>query len=127
MQLGRVVYEHSAWRVEEFGVRSLLDKYVFRGEGNKVVEPTKRKLAAIRDNDCGLLIETEKVLLKSDYDTIWEGLHTFYNSAGDSITVYTSPYADFARQPIPSDSITLIGILTKGRYDGSAEQYAIKF
>lgn len=43
----------------------------------------------------------------------YEGLQTMVDPLGQTLKLYTSPYADFAGEPLPEESFSITGILTK--------------
>ena len=56
---------------------------------------------------------------------VWEGYSIFTDKNGYKIAIYTSEYADYAQNPIPTGAVSITGILQYGKVDGE-ELYIIK-
>lgn len=140
LQLGLKVNPYSAYRVESFKSWTALNEFTFRGEGSQEVMPVVRSIRELNDADCGKIIRIENLSFV-DSDTaeaaMWAYPATelppkkteyrkFCDPYGNEITVVTSIYADFAAEKIPAGDVALTGMLMRGRFEGSAEIYALK-
>ena len=56
---------------------------------------------------------------------IWSGYCTLADEKGHRVAVYCSPYADFAQQEVPTERVSITGILQYGVVDGE-EMYVLK-
>ncbi len=148
MQLGRRVNQYSDYRVEDFGSRAVLGRYVFAGTEFSHTEPLEMRLGELDRAHCGKLVRLGRLIYEpaeedgyaggtGDTGRTWAfqggggknpatGYRQFRDNAGDSLLVVTSGYANFASHPIPSDSSTLTGILIYGKFNGSRERFGLK-
>ncbi len=144
VQLGSKVNPYSDYRVEGFGTRAILGRYVFTGIEFSPAEPLEMEIKELDRAHCGKLVRLGKLLAWPASDNTegrggatWAfagsggeapatGYRQFRDYAGDSLTVVTSGYANFAARPLPADSVTITGILIYGKFDGTAERFGIK-
>ena len=58
-------------------------------------------------------------------DGNWKGYNVFADESGNLITVFTSDYANYANDTVPSENVSITGILQYGEFD-SKESFMIK-
>lgn len=139
LQLGRKINHYSDWRVEEFGARPLLERYVGRDTVFCDVIPRTAGIGELDPKEAGRLVRVGPVeLLDSDAPGItWAGAgsagqspstgaHRFCDADGNTIDVITSGYASFARAPVPRGKVWLTGVLLYGKFDGGSERFGIR-
>ncbi len=136
LQLGAGVNGWSAYRVEEFGTRILLDGYLERDTLFRQVAPLELGIGELRERHCGRLVriadlwcsgtpaawaDTGSVTVVPATGTVW-----FRDGAGDSVAVVTSGYASFAGDAVPAGRVALTGVLMYGKFGGTREGFALK-
>lgn len=122
--------------------RYIADHYVVRGDVNRPMSGRKIPLSQINDNLMGRLVTIDNLKLdlspSLSVDTTWAisqqlsstGIPKsvslkFRSISNDSIYLVTSGYASFAAQKVPSRSLSVTGILSKGNI-GSRSFYQLK-
>lgn len=114
LQIGPPASSSAAEAVDYFQAQSLLDRYLIRGE---LEEPhltgTLRTPDELNTSLCGTLILITGLRHEptDEEEGCWEGYHRFVDNEGNVLRSYVSPYARFARQPIPAGEVVLRGIL----------------
>ena len=136
VQLGAGVNDWSAYRVEEFGSRVLLDRCMERDTLFREVPPLEPGIGGLEERYCGRLVRIAEVC-RSGGPVTWAdtgaesgmpatGTVWFRDAAGDSVAVVTSGYASFAGDTVPAGRATLTGILMYGKFGGTREVFALK-
>ncbi len=136
VQLGAGVNDWSSYRVEEFGSRVLLDRYVQRDTVFRQTEPLELGIGSLEERYCGRLVRVSG-LCRSGGSTTWAdtgagggtpatGMVWFRDAVGDSVVVVTSGYASFAGDSVPAGKVALTGILVYGKFDGTRDGFALK-
>ena len=136
VQLGAGVNDWSAYRVEEFGSRVLLDRCMERDTLFREVPPLEPGIGGLEERYCGRLVRIAEVC-RSGGPVTWAdtgaesgmpatGTVWFRDAAGDSVAVVTSGYASFAGDTVPAGRVTLTGILMYGKFGGTREVFALK-
>lgn len=139
IQLGRKVNPYSEWRVEEFGARIILERYVYRDNVFSEVVPDELKISELTERHCGRLVRVGKAIYSAGEGEAagWAfpggegavpatGVRRFIDGGGATIDVVTSGYANFADTAIPADSVWLTGIVLRGKFDGGPERFGIR-
>lgn len=108
--------------------KAVCDKYIVRTSDKCEVRPLCIAISEMDYSMCGRLVTVQSLLhadtLPHWYDTAdytSYSLRKFKDACGDSVNVTTSRYALFADKPIPSERVTVTGILS---FDGRC--YKIK-
>lgn len=106
--------------VTYFGHRVMLNKYVFRKDIYEAAEPMAITSDGINESLVGKLVKVAGMTADSEYssETVWSGTLKFRVGAQDSVYVNTSNYAAFAGEKIPLETISITGILQRGRVSG---------
>ena len=110
--------------------QAIVDRYVYRA--NSLVAPEPKRLSAgeLTKHLCGRLVTVENLRADDEAVTWAEGRYTSYrkfrDERGDSIYVQTSPYARFAAQELPSDEVSITGVLYYGEVSGGRKTFIIK-
>ena len=110
--------------------QAIADKYIYRTNSIAVPVPEHLSAGELTKRLCGQLV-TVKGVHADDEATTWaEGRYTSYrkfrDERGDSIYVQTSPYARFAAQELPSDEVSITGVLYYGEVSGGRKTFIIK-
>lgn len=137
--LGSRVEEWNPTRIEGFALRSEADKHIFRMADVDVVVPSVVISGELNSEMCGRLVRLNNLTLSphTPVGTTWaESLEDnpyssvsaryFYTPQGDSIAVVTSAYADFAANPIPSEPLSLTGVVLFGASGTPTSSYSLK-
>ena len=110
--------------------QAIVDRYVYRA--NSLVAPEPKRLSAgeLTKHLCGRLVTVENLRADDEAATWAEGRYTSYrkfrDERSDSIYVQTSPYARFAAQELPSDEVSITGVLYYGEVSGGRKTFIIK-
>lgn len=109
---------------------AVADRHIYRT--SSVEPPTPERLVAgeLTRRLCGRLVTVVGVQADDEASTWAEGEYTCYrkfrDAQGDSIYVQTSPYARFAQHALPTEELSLTGILYYGAVEGSRKAFIIK-
>lgn len=134
MQIGLKAAAYSAYPTEYFASQVLLDKHIRRYDITRKIAPQPLEIATLKPSLCGMLVnigplrylrEESATLWDGNENGCWGGYNIFEDKRGERIVVYTSDYANYAKQQIPSSEIAITGILQQGKVDGK-EYYMIK-
>lgn len=134
LQVGRKAESHSSYPTEYFASRVLLDRYVTRYDVRNQIAPKPCSIKHLRQEECGRLVCVGglRYVNNNYYDTYnlnsdgeWSGYNLFSDKNGNLIAVYTSSYANYAQNRVPSTEVTITGILQYGKL-GSQEFFMIK-
>ena len=110
--------------------QAVADKYIYRTNSTVAPEPECLTAGALTKRLCGRLVTVEGLHADDEAVTWAEGRYTSYrkfrDERGDSIYVQTSPYARFAAQELPSDVVSITGVLYYGAVSGSRKAFIIK-
>ena len=125
-QLGSKGLPSSGYETDFLGHRALLDRYVVRGSLADAPAPSTGTIRGMREEFVGSLIRIRDLcFVKGGRETwavaakdSWNGKPSSKDvwakdEAGDSISVYTSGYADFAPDTVPVGKVDVTGILLK--------------
>lgn len=144
LQVGYQPTSHANYAVAEIASSQVIDRVVVRSNRVERVTPRITPIRELSPRDCGRLhyfeglqlAESTSIHTPSDNeqgtedDTIgmarWRGYALLRTTAGDSIAIYTSEYAEFADERIPTTPISVIGILEWAPYDGHEECYQLR-
>ena len=132
LQLGAECYEWSDYRLEPIATRREIDRRVEVCGVSKNLEPLMvTSLGELSDSDFGRLV-CIKHARSEERDMDWgsseygsEADRVFLVGEGERFAVRTSRYADFSTLPIPSEEVTLTGILYRDRVAGE-EMFVLK-
>lgn len=137
LRVGRKAHEYDSYNVTYISTRQDIARIIERSNDVERIEPRQSVIAELSKEECGELIRIEDLELRhtTSIDTLqgmtlsdatWQGYALFFDAKGDSIAVYTSPYARFAKSNIPTTPIAITGILQYGKYNGARECHQIK-
>lgn len=138
IQLGYKINSYGAHRVEEFGSRHVMERYVTRDVLFSAPEPMPLDIVSVEDSYCGRLVRIGNLhATEEDAGQTWAypasggappamGLRAFCDTAGNTIAVTTSGYASFAGETVPAGTVAITGILMKGKFGGGADVFAVK-
>lgn len=123
MQVGMPTAEYSYYPTDYFASRAIVDKHIKRYDKRRDVSPKVTSIANLTPADCGRLVNIGGITVQNS--GVWEGYSIFADKNGNKIALYTSEYADYAQNPIPTGAVSITGILQYGKVDGE-ELYIIK-
>lgn len=129
--------EYESFDIGYLASQEAIDRVVVRSNDVEIQPARTLHIAELQRSDCGRLICIDGVQLTSSsnidtlqgetlHDARWAGYALFKDENGDSIAVYTRDYARFAEQPIPTQELSLQGILQWAPYNGQKECYQLK-
>ena len=98
----------------ELEAQEMIDKHIVRSEIVENVEPRKCDITSLESSMCGRFIAINNLRhapLEGEEDELLEGYSRFVDGNGNAIFMYVSPYADFAKNEIPSAEVSIQGIL----------------
>ena len=128
IRLGTHINPYSLYRVEPFGTRMIMDKYVFPDTVYTDITPEIVDIGNLTASRCGQLVRIDGLAPEQwERGLTWAypgddvsppelGIRHFSDHAGNRIAVVTSGYADFAGEVIPPGEISLSGILLHGKF-----------
>ena len=112
-QLGfKPAYSGSGYQTDYVNYRPLLDKYMVCSDSVIVPWPAAVTIAGLTEPLCGAFVEFGELTYTGEPGDTWGGdYRVFEDLTGGRIAVVTSPYADFASEPIPAGRVAVRGIL----------------
>jgi hypothetical protein len=134
LQVGRKAESYSNYPTEYFTSRILLDKHIKRYDVRNPIAPKPLSIKELQQSDCGRLVCIGALHNVSNQyidvygvngDGNWKGYNVFADESGNLITVFTSDYANYANDSVPSENVSITGILQYGEFD-SKESFMIK-
>lgn len=134
LQIGRAPKSYSNYPTDYFGSRQALDKHIKCYDVVRQVAPTPKSIASLNMAECGKLVTISDLTLCSsrhnegwqvNSEGKWLGYNFFCDEKENQVAVYTSEYATYANDEIPTDKVALTGILHYGKADGE-DYYMIK-
>ena len=137
VQVGSRAPEYEYYRVANLASQQRVDEVVVRSLDVEPIAPLQTTIAGLQRSMCGRLVELRGLGLmdSSSIDThageelnraVWEGYSMFRDARGDSIALYTRDYARYAEKRIPTDSVSIVGILQWDSYREGDECYFLK-
>ena len=126
LQVGTRAAAYSNYPTDYFYSRVLIDKHLTRYDLISPVAPIPLRVEQLAEEYCGRMVNVSSLkLIAAPEGGIWSGYCTFADEKGHRVAVYCSPYADFAQQEVPSERVSITGILQYGVVDGG-EMYVLK-
>lgn len=121
----------AAYETDYINHRVVVDKHLFRGERFEEVIPRPVKAGQLNEEWLGTLVRFDGVHLDGGVDTTWalpaslsasgvpqSAYLKFRDEKSDSIYVVTSGYASFAGETVPTEAVSVTGILMQGKVNG---------
>lgn len=126
LQIGPRAAEYSNYPTDYFLSRIQLDLHVKRYDLAGRVAPMALSVGQLSEELCGRLVNVSNLrLLSSSSDGAWSGYTIFADAENRRIAVYTSPYATYANDFVPTQKVALTGILQYASVEGE-QMYIIK-
>lgn len=132
MQVGRMVYDWSDYRVEPIATRREIDLRVGVCGLVEECEPMEVAPSELTDALCGRLVRVGPLSYAGDEDKGWGEAdygstcdHLFLAADGTRVAVRTSSYADFASVGVPQRELFITGILYRDRLEGE-QRFVLK-
>ena len=115
----------------EFEAQEVTDRHIVRGTSVEEIAPRLCNIAELNESLCGRFVEVTDVahapLEEVEELPVLEGYHRFADSEGNAIFTSVSEFADFATAEVPTEKITICGILHYESVGMSiGKQYVIK-
>lgn len=115
----------------EFESEVVIDRHIIRGSSVEDIEPLVCAIPSLDASLCGRFVKVTNIwhapLSDSNEEPSLVEYHRFSNDNEDIVYAYISPYAEFASMPIPSEFVSLQGILFhESVNDGKGRQFVIK-
>jgi hypothetical protein len=141
LQAGLPPKASGAYQTEYMGHGAIMNRYVYPADEFRTIEPLQLYLGDLDETLCGRVVRIEGVRLSGEDndpdEPLWGALdpdsayssnsyRVFVTEYGDKIAVVTSNYADFAAEPLPQGTLSLTGILMRGKVTGGKTMYMIK-
>ena len=126
--------EYSTYPTNYFASRVIADKHIRRYNITRNIAPRPLNISQLQKDMCGTLVslgplthstELSAHLWDGNQEGKWQGYNIFEDSSHNQIAVYTSDYADYASDKIPSAKVSITGILQYGKIEGK-EYFMIK-
>ena len=141
LQIGLMPASYSNYAVDYFYSRAVMDQHLERSGEVADVEALPLDVASLDESMCGLLVRIEGVQLvveakepsEEDGETTgpepatWSGYRAFTDAAGCQVFTYTSDYANYAAEEVPTAMCSITGILQRGKVSGvSGDSFILK-
>lgn len=132
LQLGRMPEAASGYPTDYIGSKAALDRHIIRSkEPLAELLPEVISLTELSPRMAGCLVRIEGVRWVAEcneegavINPLWAGYQAFTDSNNRLIHTFVRTYADFAEERIPTETLTLTGIL---QYDAEGEgSYLLK-
>lgn len=132
MQIGLKPASYSNYAVDYFYSKVLLNSHIERSGEMVEVSPLKASYSDLNDKMCGRLVRIEALMLVTDTEdnaegdseiatpkpAAWRGYRAFADRGGNRVYTYTSDYADFAAEEVPTTLCNITGILQREKIAG---------
>ena len=123
MQVGLPTAEYSYYPTDYFSSRVVVDKHIRRYNKRRSISPMPLSISELKLSDCGRLVNISN--LAAEGEGVWSGYAMFSDKSGGKVAVYTSEYADYAQNSLPTGRVSVTGVLQYGKVDGQ-ECFIIK-
>ena len=99
----------------EFAPQVVIDQHIERGTSVEEVTPMLCNISELNESLCGRLVKVAE-LIHAPLEEIeelptLEGYHRFVDKEGNAIFITVSEFADFAAEEIPTEELSIYGIL----------------
>jgi len=131
VQIGTIPDSYDDYAVGYIGSRQLLDRIVRCGsQAPLAVVPLERSVSDLSEEECGRLVRIARLRFIPETDPddpgTWAGYRLFEDANQNRIAVYTSAYASFGDSPVPSEPISVTGILQYGKAGNHGKRFILK-
>ena len=138
MQIGLMPASFSNYAADYFYSRAVMDRYVVRGGAMRHIDARTLDFESLDESLCGVLVRLNGVqLVEQEFPAesddmlqppaLWGGYRAFVDGLGNRIFVYTSEYATYADDEVPTGVCSITGILQRGAVTGeSGECFILK-
>lgn len=134
LQIGRKAKSYSNYPTDYFYSQVLLNKHAKCYDIYQPVLPKITDIEHLTTDMCGRLVCIDNLKLCSklhpdawqvNQEGKWKGYNAFCDTKGNIIAINTSEYASYAENYIPTEQISITGILQRGVFNGE-ECFLIK-
>lgn len=137
LQIGIPTEEYDYYDATYIESREMEERIIRRSADVQPLTPRLYRIADLSEGDRGRLIRVEGLTLchttsidtlagMSLADATWQGYALFKDERGDSIAVYTSSEAHFAKEAIATTPLAITGIVQWSKYNGGRECHHLK-
>ena len=132
MQIGTMPDSFEYYETDYFYSDVLIDRHIIRSGEYVDVEVPVLEFNELTADKCGCLVKIcdLKPVAREDSEAgpdTWSGYRCFTDNNGNQVYTYTSEYADYADNRLPSANVDITGILQYGSIAGqSGEHYILK-
>lgn len=151
VEIGLHPDDGSFYDTDYFGHKAVMDMYVVASGVQTPVQPSVFRINELDARLCGTLVRVNNVRFSPDTEDVsryvpnigrtsetWAtprsplgesaktGYRIFRDKEGNTLTVVTSGYANFAGEEIPSGTVSLTGILSFGNTDKGKKSFLLK-
>lgn len=134
LQIGLPAKSYSPYPTDYFYSRVVLDKHLNCYDKTIDLTPSQLSINSLQEDMCGRIVEISGLKLCSanhpdiwqiNQEGKWKGYNFFCDSEGREIAIYTSEYASYADNQIPTTMVSICGIVQYDEIQGK-EYYIIK-
>ena len=130
LQVGLMPASYSNYAVDYFYSKVLLDNHIVRSGDMETVAAKVVGYAELAPERCGSLVQIRGLQYVADEadaldEAAWSGYRAFADRNGNRIFTYTSDYASFAAESLPTEMCDITGILQYGVISGESGEWFI--
>lgn len=137
LQVGSKADSYSSYDVDYLSTKVNIDRVIERGHNVEPVTPQQSYIAELSGDRCGVLttINDLRLIESTSIDTLqhetleyasWRGYALFTDRSNDTLMVYTREDAAYANEQIPSDRLSISGIVQYGKHPNGRSYYQLK-
>ena len=113
----------------EMVTKAVIEKHILRTDSVNPVEPLSCDIASLNTSICGRFIAIDNLRYtpaEGEEKSSLEGYSHFTDESGNSILIFVSPYANFATSAVPTEPVSVQGILYLETVEEDEKQFVIK-
>lgn len=137
LQTGSPAHSYDSYDVDYLASKVDINKVIIRSNNIAPIEPQCKTIAELSEDMCGRYVSVSNLQLvaTTSIDTlqnqtlansIWQGYSLFRNAEQDTLMVYTRNWATYAKQHIPTEPVTIRGIVQYGEHPNHRSYYQLK-
>lgn len=123
LQIGFASPEGGGFQTDYISYKAILDDYISVGDDFRRIEAMELKYHEFNKSKCGRLVVINGLEFAEEFQMTWaiarddenepeSGYRLFADGDGNEVVVFTSGYADFASEWIPTGRLSIKGILS---------------
>lgn len=113
----------------EMAAKAVIEEHIVRTDSVEPVEPLLCDIASLNASICGRFITIKNLHYtpaEGEEKSTLEGYSRFTDEDGNSISIFVSPYADFATNSVSTETVSVQGILYLETVERNEKQFVIK-